>query len=266
MSAIEPENGGTLLEARRLSKSFGGLKAVNRVSFRVRRNEIVGLIGPNGAGKTTLFNLIAGYYRPDDGTVTFLGRDITGWKPYRVCRLGIGRTFQVARPLSSLTVLENIVTGALLRHADCRQARRVAEEIALKVGLEDRLGKIAGGIPIADKKRLGFAQALATGAWLLLLDEVVAGLNPSEVEQFLEIVRAIVGEGMTIVMVEHVMQAVMNVAHRVLVLDHGELIAEGTPREVAENEQVIRAYLGEKYRYPRRESARDGADAERRGD
>ncbi len=263
MNVIGPANDGVLLETRLLSKSFGGLKAVTRVSFRVRENEIVGLIGPNGAGKTTLFNLIAGYYRPDEGAVTFGGRDITGWKPYRVCRLGIGRTFQVVRPLPSLTVLENIVTGALLRQADYRQARRVAEEIARKVGLESRLGKIAGGIPIADKKRLGFAQALATGARLLLLDEVVAGLNPSEVAEFLEIVRAVVGQGVTILMVEHVMQAVMNVAHRVLVLDHGELIAEGTPREVVENEQVIRAYLGDRYRAPRRQAGRDGADAAR---
>ncbi|GAJ10235.1 unnamed protein product, partial [marine sediment metagenome] len=215
-----------IFQIRGVSKSFGGVKAVNQVSFQVQEKKIIGLIGPNGAGKTTLFNLITGFLKSDEGHIYFQGRDITNLKPHKICQLGIGRTFQVVRPLSTLTVLENIVTAALLRHNNYKDAKEYAIYIAQVMGLASKINKIAGGIPIAEKKRLGFAQALATGAKLLLLDEVAAGLNPTEVDKFLNIIRKISIEGLTIIMVEHVMKAVMNVSNQILVLDHGELIAQ----------------------------------------
>lgn len=238
-----------IFQIKRVSKSFGGVKAVNQVSFQAQGKEIIGLIGPNGAGKTTLFNLITGFLKPDEGHIYFQNRDITNLKPHRICQLGIGRTFQVVRPLSTLTVLENIVTAALLRHNNYRDAKEYAIYIAQVMGLTSKINKIAGGIPVADKKRLGFAQALATGAKLLLLDEVAAGLNPTEVDEFLNIIRKVSLEGLIIIMVEHVMKAVMNVAGRILVLDHGELIAQGRPEEVTKNEKVIKAYLGDQYKF-----------------
>ena len=238
-----------IFQIREVSKSFGGVKAVNQVSFQSQEKEIIGLIGPNGAGKTTLFNLITGFLKPDEGHIYFQNRDITNLKPHRICKLGIGRTFQVVRPLSTLTILENIVTAALLRHNNYRDAKEYAIYIAQVMGLASKINKIAGGIPVADKKRLGFAQALATGAKLLLLDEVAAGLNSTEVDEFLNIIRKVSLEGLTIIMVEHVMKAVMNVAGRILVLDHGELIAQGKPEEVTKNEKVIKAYLGDQYKF-----------------
>jgi len=238
-----------IFQIRGVSKSFGGVKAVNQVSFQVQEKKIIGLIGPNGAGKTTLFNLITGFLKSDKGHIYFQGRDITNLKPHKICQLGIGRTFQVVRPLSTLTVLENIVTAALLRHNNYKDAKEYAIYIAQVMGLASKINKIAGGIPIAEKKRLGFAQALATGAKLLLLDEVAAGLNPTEVDKFLNIIRKISIEGLTIIMVEHVMKAVMNVSNQILVLDHGELIAQGRPEEVINNEKVIKAYLGDQYKF-----------------
>lgn len=238
-----------IFQTKKVSKSFGGVKAVNQVSFQIQEKEIIGLIGPNGAGKTTLFNLITGFLNPDEGYIYFQGQDITNLKPHRICQLGIGRTFQVVRPLSTLTVLENIVTAALLRHNNYKEAKKYAIYIAQIMGLANKVNKIAGGVPVADKKRLGFAQALATGARLLLLDEVAAGLNPTEVDEFLNIIREVSLEGLTIIIVEHVMRAVMNVAHRILVLDHGELIAQGIPDEVTKNEKVIKAYLGDQYKF-----------------
>ena len=238
-----------IFQIQEVSKSFGGVKAVNQVSFQAQGKEIIGLIGPNGAGKTTLFNLITGFLKPDEGHIYFQNRDITNLKPHRICKLGIGRTFQVVRPLSTLTVLENIVTAALLRHNNYKDAKEYAIYIAQVMGLTSKINKIAGGIPVADKKRLGFAQALATGAKLLLLDEVAAGLNSTEVDEFLNIIRKVSLEGLTIIMVEHVMKAVMNVAGRILVLDHGELIAQGKPEEVTKNEKVIKAYLGDQYKF-----------------
>lgn len=238
-----------IFQIRRVSKSFGGVKAVNQVSFQAQEKEIIGLIGPNGAGKTTLFNLVTGFLKPDEGHIYFRDRDITNLKPHRICQLGIGRTFQVVRPLSTLTVLENIVTAALLRHNNYKDAKEYALYIAQVMGLANKINKIAGGIPVADKKRLGFAQALATGAKLLLLDEVAAGLNSTEVDEFLNIIRKVSLEGLTIIMVEHVMKAIMNVARRILVLDHGELIAQGRPEEVTKNEKVIKAYLGDQYKF-----------------
>ena len=238
-----------IFQIKKVSKSFGGVKAVNQVSFQVQEKKIIGLIGPNGAGKTTLFNLITGFLKPDEGHIYFQDRDITNLKPHKICQLGIGRTFQIVRPLSTLTVLENIITAALLRHNNYKEAKEYAIYIAQMTGLTSKINKIAGGIPIAEKKRLGFAQALATGAKLLLLDEVAAGLNPTDVDKFLNIIRKISIEGLTIIMVEHVMKAVMNVANQILVLDHGELIAQGRPEEVTNNEKVIKAYLGDQYKF-----------------
>jgi len=243
------QKSNNIFQIREVSKSFGGVKAVNQVSFQSQEKEIIGLIGPNGAGKTTLFNLITGFLKPDEGHIYFQNRDITNLKPHRICQLGIGRTFQVVRPLSTLTVLENIVTAALLRHNNYKDAKEYAFYIAQVMGLASKINKIAGGIPVADKKRLGFAQALATGAKLLLLDEVAAGLNSTEVDEFLNIIRKVSLEGLTIIMVEHVMKAVMNVAGWILVLDHGELIAQGRPEEVTKNEKVIKAYLGDQYKF-----------------
>jgi len=243
------QKSNNIFQIREVSKSFGGVKAVNQVSFQSQEKEIIGLIGPNGAGKTTLFNLITGFLKPDEGHIYFQNQDITNLKPHRICQLGIGRTFQVVRPLSTLTVLENIVTAALLRHNNYKDAKEYAFYIAQVMGLASKINKIAGGIPVADKKRLGFAQALATGAKLLLLDEVAAGLNSTEVDEFLNIIRKVSLEGLTIIMVEHVMKAVMNVAGWILVLDHGELIAQGRPEEVTKNEKVIKAYLGDQYKF-----------------
>ena len=236
-----------LFEAQKISKSFGGLKATNRVSFYVNEREIVGLIGPNGAGKTTLFNLITGFYRPDEGNFYFKGVNITNLQPFQICQKGIGRTFQIVRPLKSISILENIITAALLRHASYGEARKEALKIAQMTKLEDKLEKIAGSIPLPDKKRLGFAQALATGARLLLLDEVAAGLNPKEIDELLTIIQSVSHQGIAIIMVEHVMRAVMNIAQRILVLDHGEIIAEGIPEAISTNKKVIKAYLGDDY-------------------
>ncbi|MDH5364079.1 MAG: ABC transporter ATP-binding protein [Dehalococcoidia bacterium] len=238
-----------MLQVQKVSKSFGGLRAINQVSFQLQEGEILGLIGSNGAGKTTLFNLITGFLKPDEGHIYFRNQDITGLKPHKICHLGIGRTFQVVKPLSGLTVLENIAIGALLRHNDYKEARAEAVSIARELGLASKADEIAAEIPIADKKRLGFAQALATGARLVLLDEVVAGLNPAEIDNLLDIIRRVAAKGLTIIMVEHVMKAVMNIATRILVLDYGGLIAQGSPEEVASDEEVIKVYLGEKYEF-----------------
>lgn len=238
-----------MLQVQKVSKSFGGLRAINQVSFQLQEGEILGLIGSNGAGKTTLFNLITGFLRPDEGHIYFRNQDITGLKPHKICHLGIGRTFQVVKPLSGLTVLENIAIGALLRHSDYKEARAEAVSIARELGLASKANEIAADIPLADKKRLGFAQALATGARLVLLDEVVAGLNPAEIDNLLDIIRRVAAKGLTIIVVEHVMKAVMNIANRILVLDHGGLIAQGSPEQVASDEEVIKVYLGEKYEF-----------------
>jgi len=238
-----------MLQVQKVSKSFGGLRAINQVSFQLQEGEILGLIGSNGAGKTTLFNLITGFLKPDEGHIYFRNQDITGLKPHKICHLGIGRTFQVVKPLSGLTVLENIAIGALLRHSDYKEARAEAVSIARELGLASKVDEIAADIPLADKKRLGFAQALATGARLVLLDEVVAGLNPAEIDNLLDIIRRVAAKGLTIIVVEHVMKAVMNIANRILVLDHGGLIAQGSPEQVAVDEEVIKVYLGEKYEF-----------------
>ena len=227
-----------------LSKRFGGLRAVQDVSFTVKENETVALIGPNGAGKTTSFHLITGFHRPDTGSVKAYGREIVGLKPHDICALGLARTFQVAKPFGAMTVLDNVMTGAFLRSKNMTVARDKAREAIEFVGLSAREQTAAKDLTTIDQRRLEMARALATEPRLLLLDEVMAGLNPAEIDQAVALIGKLSGKGLTIVIVEHVMRAIMAVARHIVVLDHGQKIAEGTPKEIVENPEVIRAYLG----------------------
>jgi len=235
-----------ILQIQNVTKQFGGLTAVGNVSFSLDGGEILGLIGPNGAGKTTLFNCINGVYEPTHGKVTFRGTDITGKHTYNISRLGLARTHQIVRPLNELTVRQNVVVGACYGkdNASIRAAGIVADEIMEFVGLHERSELLAESLNVAQKKRLELARALAAKPHLLLLDEVLAGLNQSEVEGMLATIREIRDQGITIVMIEHIMHAIMNLSDRIIVLNYGEMIADGTPTEVSENEQVIEAYLG----------------------
>jgi branched-chain amino acid transport system ATP-binding protein len=227
-----------------LSKRFGGLRAVQEVSFSVQENETVALIGPNGAGKTTSFNLITGFHRPDSGSVLAYGREIVGLKPHDICAHGLARTFQVAKPFGAMTVLDNVMTGAFLRDRRTASTRDRAREAIEFVGLTARESTAAKDLTTIDQRRLEMARALATQPRLLLLDEVMAGLNPSEIDQAVALVGKLSQRGLTIVIVEHVMRAIMAVARHIVVLDHGQKIAEGAPKEIVENPEVVRAYLG----------------------
>jgi len=238
---------GEALVIRNLCKRFGGLRAVQDVSFSVSENEIVALIGPNGAGKTTSFNLITGYHRPDTGSVFAFGQEIVGLRPHDICAHGLARTFQVARPFGRMTVLDNVMTGAFLRGKNSDIAREKAREAVAFVGLSAKERTPARALTTIDQRRLEMARALATQPRLLLLDEVMAGLNPSEIDQAVALVGKLSQRGLTIVIVEHVMRAIMSVARHIVVLDHGQKIAEGSPKEVVANEDVIRAYLGSGY-------------------
>jgi branched-chain amino acid transport system ATP-binding protein len=232
------------LVVKGLSKRFGGLRAVQDVSFTIRENETVALIGPNGAGKTTSFHLITGFHRPDQGSVMAYGREIAGLKPHDVCAHGVARTFQVAKPFGAMTVLANVMTGAFLRDRSTAVARDKAREVIEFVGLGAKEQTAAKDLTTIDQRRLEMARALATQPRLLLLDEVMAGLNPAEIDQAVGLIGKLSQRGLTIVIVEHVMRAIMAVARRIVVLDHGQKIAEGTPKEIVENPEVIRAYLG----------------------
>jgi branched-chain amino acid transport system ATP-binding protein len=235
-----------MLHVEKVSRTFGGLRAVKDVSFQLAEGEFLGLIGPNGAGKTTLFNCINGVYPPTTGTVIFRGQRISGLPTYKVAHLGLARTHQIVRPLNELSVRENVMVGACFgRHQHTKkQAQRVADAVMETVGLGERAEQPASSLNIAQKKRLELARALAAEPYLLLLDEVLAGLNASEVAVMIETIRQIRARGVTIIMIEHIMRAVMGLSDRILVLNYGELIAEGTPSEVAANPQVIEAYLG----------------------
>jgi branched-chain amino acid transport system ATP-binding protein len=235
------------LVVKDLCKRFGGLRAVQDVSFTVRENEILALIGPNGAGKTTAFNLIMGFHRPDAGSVSAFGREMVGRRPHDVCAHGLARTFQVAKPFGGMTVLDNVMTGAFLRERRPEGAREKAREAIDFVGLSSRESTAARDLTTIDQRRLEMARALATQPRLLLLDEVMAGLNPAEVDQAVALVGKLSSRGLTIVIVEHLMRAIMAVAKHIVVLDHGQKIAEGSPKEIVENPEVIRAYLGSGY-------------------
>ena len=229
-----------------VSKSFRGLKAVSGASFDVGEGAMVGLIGPNGAGKTTLFNVIAGFYKPDEGTVAFGGRTISGLRPDQVCSAGIGRTFQIVKPFAGLTVLDNVIVGALLRSKDVSAAKSYAAEIVERLGLGAKRDLQASSLTLPDRKRLEVARALATRPQLLLLDEVMAGLRPTECDQMVELFRDLNRtQGLTILLIEHVMRAVMALAQHIVVLHHGEIIARGAPGEVVRDPAVLECYLGE---------------------
>ncbi len=237
-----------LLEVRGITKKFAGLTANESISFAVKEGEIVSIIGPNGAGKSTLFGCVTGFHRPDAGEVLWEGRPITGLKADRICRLGIARTFQIVQVIADMTVLENVMTGAFLRCPKRRDAERRALEVMESTGLQERRGQLGSALTIADKKRLEVAMALATGPRLLMLDESMAGLTPVELREIIELLRSLRKGGVTLVIVEHVMEAVMQLSDRVVVLTSGRKIVEGTPREVVTNPAVIQAYLGERYR------------------
>jgi len=235
-----------LLELRTLSKSFRGLRAVSRVSFNVEENSIVALIGPNGAGKTTLFNVIAGVFTCEDGEIHFKGNRIDRLRPDQVCAAGVGRTFQIVKPFAGLTVLDNIVVGALHRAPDVKQARQHAASVLDTIGLGAKRDFPAHTLTLPERKRLEIARALATRPKLLLLDEVLAGLRPTECDEMVAILRAINQcDGITILIVEHVMRAVMALADKVVVLHHGEVIAQGAPEQIVRERAVIESYLGE---------------------
>jgi branched-chain amino acid transport system ATP-binding protein len=236
----------SLLEVRSVSKHFRGLRAVNNASFRIPEGEINALIGPNGAGKTTIFNMIAGVYAPDAGEILFAGRPIHGLRPDQVCAAGIGRTFQIVKPFAGLSVLDNVMVGALLRSRNAADARRLARAIVDRLGLGPKRELPASSLTLPDRKRLEVARALATRPKLLLLDEVMAGLRPTECDQMVALFRELNrADGTTILLIEHVMRAVMALARHIGVLHHGEVIARGTPEQVVRDPAVLECYLGE---------------------
>lgn len=237
-----------LLKVEGLTKHFGGLKAISDLSFNVEEGEILGLIGPNGAGKTTAFNLIAGFIRPNSGKVFLDGKDIVGMKPYAITRRGIARTFQIVKPFRKLSVLENVTLAAFLRFSARRQAETEARKVLERVDMDGKVHANASDLTLSEQKRLEIARALATGPKVLLLDEPMGGLNPTEIDHASELVRDICRSGVTIIWVEHVLKAIMSSCHRVIVIHHGEKIADMPPEQVVTNQIVIEAYLGKKAR------------------
>ena len=235
----------SLLDVKKVSRFFGGLSALTNVSFEVNKGDIVGLIGPNGAGKTTLFNVVNGFYKPSKGEVFFRDRTISGLKPHQICQQGIARTFQVVKPLQRMSVFDNVLASAFLRTASRVEAAELALDILQFTGLSEERNTISRGLPLGMRKRLEIARALATQPELLLLDESFAGLNPTELNESIQIIRKIREKGITIMIIEHHMKVIMSLSDRIVVLNYGEKIAEGSPQEIRHNPLVVEAYLGE---------------------
>lgn len=236
-----------LLEIKNVTKRFGGLFANNRISFDISQGEIIGLVGPNGAGKTTLFNCISGYYHPTSGDILFEGQEIKNSPPYKVCARGIARTFQIIENFQKMTVLENMMVGAFKRHKYKGKAFKKALEVSEFIELSDKNFEYASDLSPPEQRRLGLGMALATEPKLLMLDEVMAGLTPKEIDEVLDLLRKTRDSGVTLIVIEHLMRAVMSICERIFVLDYGEKIAEGNPEEIAHDEKVIQAYLGKSY-------------------
>jgi branched-chain amino acid transport system ATP-binding protein len=236
-----------MLRLENVTKRFGGLTAVRNVTLEVQAGELLGIIGPNGAGKTTLFNVISGFYRPEEGRVVFDARDITGRPAHEIARLGLTRTFQIVKPFGNLSVSDNVMIGALSRLASTREARVEAGRVIGLCGLGPHAQARAKALPIALRKRLEVARALATRPRLLLLDEVMAGLNPSELTGIIDLIRRVHAEGVTLIVIEHIMAAMMRLAQRIVMLHHGEKLAEGAPADITRDRRVIDAYLGEEF-------------------
>lgn len=244
---MEQTQQNRILEVQNVTKQFGGLTAVNQVSLYVDQGEIVGLIGANGAGKTTLFNMLAGVFPPTSGKIVFDGKEVQGLPCHQICRMGVGRTYQLVKPFVNLSVLDNTVVGALNRHHDVKEARKKAEEILEFVELDQRKNVAGSNLNLPELKRMELARALATEPKLLLLDEVMAGLNPTDSGRVIELVKRIRDErGITIIVIEHVMKAIMTLSDRIYVLNQGNLIASGKPEEVSQDPEVIKSYFGEK--------------------
>jgi len=235
----------SLLEVKKVSRFFGGITAVKDVTFDITKGEILGLIGPNGAGKTTLFNVVNGFYPPSRGDVFLKGEKISGLKPHQICRRGLARTFQVVKPLQRMSVLDNVVASAFLRAKDRKEADAIAADVLNFTALYDDRNVISKGLPLGKRKRLEIARALATQPDLLLLDESFAGLNPSELDESIQIIRNIKKKGITIMIIEHHMKVIMSISDRIVVLNYGEKIAEGSPLEIGKNPLVVEAYLGD---------------------
>ena len=236
-----------ILEITALTKHFGGLTAVSALDLHIAKGEIMALIGPNGAGKSTVFNLVAGVYPPSEGVIRFKGETINGRKPWDLCKLGLARTFQIVKPFASKTVLYNVMVGAFLHTNSTAKARDKAEEVMAVLGLDHLRDRLAGSLTIADRKRLEIGKALATDPDLLLLDEVMAGLRPTEVDDMIAVIKGLRDRGVTVFVIEHIMRAVMALSDRVAVIHFGQKIAEGTPEAVTKDENVIKAYLGGDY-------------------